>query len=49
MILGERDGGGPRVASQDKTGGGQELPEPEAPTSGVFDAGTGHGNDHTSE
>jgi len=48
-ILGERDSNGMQIVSQDKSGGGQDLPPPEASTSGVVDAGIGHGNDPMSE
>jgi len=44
-MLGERDSEGPRIVSQDKSGGGQDLPTPGASTSGVVDAGIGGGND----
>jgi len=48
-ILGERDSKGTRIVSQDKSGGGRDLPTPEASVSGVVDAGIGRGNDPTSE
>jgi len=44
-MLGERDSEGPRIVSQDKSGGGQDFPLPGASTSGVVDAGIGCGND----
>jgi len=49
MITGEGDSRGPRIAFQGGSGGGQELPAPEASASDVVDAGTGHRNYLTSE
>ena len=48
-ILGERGSRGPRIVSQDKGGGGQDLPAPEASTSDVVDVDIGRENDPTSE
>jgi len=48
-MLGERGSRGTRIVSQDKSGGGQDLPAPEASTSGVIDTGIGRGNDPKNE
>jgi len=47
--LDEEGGRGLRIVRQDKSGGGQEPPAPEASSSGVVGAGTGHGSDPISE